>query len=139
MKFVIDSNIFISALDPKDIFHSECYQIIEKLLTLEIEAVCPSIVLVEITCVIRRRTSSEALAVAVYRNLSMMPGINWLDINLDVAQRASMLCAKSGLKGADAIVLQVAEQYGIPILTKDKEFKEKAPENILVLEPSEIL
>ena len=29
MRLVIDSNIFVSGLDPKDVFHSECYPIIE--------------------------------------------------------------------------------------------------------------
>lgn len=139
MRFVIDSNIFISSLDPKDIFHDECYPIFEKILTFEIEALCPAIVLVEVVCVIRRRTNSEKLAVAVYKNLSQIPAINWLDINLEVAQRASFLGAKTGLKGADTIVLQVAEQYGIPLLTKDRELKQKAPKGILVFEPSEIL
>ena len=67
-----------------------------------------------------------------------MPAINWLDINLEIAQRASLLGAKNGLKGGDTIILQVAEQYGIPLLTKDKEIKKKAPKNILVFEPSEI-
>ena len=85
MRFVIDSNIFISSLDPKDIFHDECYPIFEKILTFEIEALCPSLVLVEVVCVIRRRTNSEKLAVAVYKNLSQIPAINWLDINLEVA------------------------------------------------------
>jgi hypothetical protein len=28
MRLVVDSNIFISSLDPKDIFHSECYPIV---------------------------------------------------------------------------------------------------------------
>ena len=81
----------------------------------------PPLVLVEVVCVLRRRTNSENLAIAVYKNLSQLPAINWLDINLEVAQRASMLGAKTGLKGADTIVFQVAEQYGIPLLTKDKE------------------
>lgn len=54
MKLVIDSNIFVSSLDPKDIFHAECYPILEKILTFEIEALCPSLVLVEVTCVLRR-------------------------------------------------------------------------------------
>lgn len=49
-----------------------------------------------------------------------------------------MLGAKTGLRGGDAIVLQAAEQYGIPLLTKDKEMKQKSPKGILVLEPSEI-
>ncbi len=49
-----------------------------------------------------------------------------------------MLGVQIGLRGGDAIVLQVAEQYGIPLLTKDKEMKEKAPKNILVLEPGDM-
>jgi len=137
MRLVIDSNIFVSSLDPKDIFHAECYPILEKILTFEIEALCPSLVLVEVTCVLRRRTNSEDLAVAIYKNLSQMPAINWLDITLEVAERASMLGAQTGLRGGDTIVLQVAEQYGIPLLTKDKEIKQKSPKSILVLEPSE--
>jgi len=138
MRLVIDSNVFISSLDPKDIFHTECYPILEKILTFEIEALCPSLVLVETTCVLRRRTNSEQVAVAIYKNLAQMPAINWLDINLEVAEWASMLGAKTGLRGGDTIVLQVAEQYGIPLLTKDKEIKQKSPKDIMVLEPKEI-
>ncbi|MGQ9626372.1 MAG: type II toxin-antitoxin system VapC family toxin [Anaerolineae bacterium] len=138
MKLVIDSNIFVSSLDPKDIFHSECYPIFEKILSSEIQALCPAIVLVETTCIIRRRTNSEGIAVAVYKNLAQLPFINWLDITLDVAERACMLGSKTGLRGGDAIVLQVAEQHGIPLLTKDKGMKEKAPKGILIFEPSEL-
>lgn len=138
MKLVIDSNIFVSSLDPKDMFYAECCPILDKILTFEIEAICPAIVLVEVACVIRRRTNSETLAIYVYKNLSQLPSINWLDITLEVAQRASMLGAKTGLKGGDAILLQVAEQYGIPLLIKDKEIKQKAPKEILIFEPLEI-
>jgi len=138
MKLVIDSNILVSCLDLKDIFHAECYPVLEKMMSLEIEALCPSLVLVEVTCVLRRRTNSEELAIAVYKNLAQLPAINWLDITLEVAERACMLGSQTGLKGGDAIVLQVSEQYGIPLLTKDKEIKQKAPKGIIVCEPSEI-
>ncbi len=49
-----------------------------------------------------------------------------------------MLGSKTGLRGGDAVVLQVAEQYGIPLLTKDKEMKEKALKSILVFKPSDL-
>ena len=138
MRFVIDSNIFVSSLDPKDIFYYECYPIFEKLLGFEVEALCPVIVLVETICVLRRRTNSEEIACGIYKDLVLVPSINWLDINLDVAERACILGARTGLKGGDAIVLQVAEQYGIPILTKDKEMKNRASEGILVFEPVDL-
>jgi len=73
MRLVIDSNIFVSGLDPKDVFHEECYPILEKMLSFDIEALCPSLVLVETICVLRRRTNSEQVALAIYENLSRLP------------------------------------------------------------------
>ncbi|MBM2815608.1 MAG: Ribonuclease VapC [Ignavibacteria bacterium] len=138
MKFVIDSNVLVSSLDPKDIFYSECHPLFEKILSMEIEALCPVLVLSETTCVLRRRTNNENIAGATYRMLAQLPAINWLDITLEVTERACLLGVKTGLKGGDAIVLQVAEQYGIPLITKDKEILEKTPKRIWVFEPNEI-
>jgi len=138
MKLVIDSSIFVSSFDVKDMFHSECYPILERILGFEMEALCPALVLVETTCAIRRRTNSEEIARKIYKDLALLPSINWLDITLEVAERACMLGVKTGLRGGDAIVLQVAEQYDIPLLTKDKEIKEKAPKPILVFEPTDV-
>jgi predicted nucleic acid-binding protein len=138
MRLVVDSNIFVSSLDPKDIFHNECNKIFNKLLTCELEALCPALVLVETICVIRRRTNNYLLAIKVYQNLLKIPSINWLDITIDVAISACMLGSLTGLKGGDALVLQVAEQYGIPLLTKDKEIKEKSPGEILIFEPADL-
>ncbi|GBC75895.1 hypothetical protein HRbin07_00087 [bacterium HR07] len=73
MKLVFDSNILVSSLDSNDLFHAECYPVFEKLLSSEIEALCPALVLVETACVIRRRTNSEELAVATYKNLARLP------------------------------------------------------------------
>ena len=138
MKLVVDSNIFISSLDPKDVFHSECYPIFERILAFEIEALCPALVLVETTCAIRRRTNNEDAARLVYKNLSALPSINWFDITLAVAERACLLGAMTGLKGGDALVLQVAEEFGVPMLTKDKEMKDKAPAGMIVFQPNDV-
>src|SRR5437588_2908256 len=138
MKLVIDSNIFVSSLNPNDVIHAECYPLFEKLLNHEIEAVCPALVLVETTCALRRRTNSEVLARRIYKNLALLPAINWLDISLAVAERACLIGTATGLRGGDAIILQVAEQYGIPLVTKDREMKTKALSTILVFEPKEL-
>ncbi|HEX5733774.1 MAG TPA: type II toxin-antitoxin system VapC family toxin [Blastocatellia bacterium] len=110
----------------------------ERVIRFEIKALCPALVLVETVCVIRRRTNSEDTARSVYKSLSSLPSIIWFDVTLAVAERACLLGAKTGLKGGDSIVLQVAEEYGIPLLTKDKEMRDKAPTGILVFEPSDV-
>jgi hypothetical protein len=38
MKLVVDSNIFIGGLDPKDALHQECLPVVERIVTGEIEA-----------------------------------------------------------------------------------------------------
>jgi predicted nucleic acid-binding protein len=68
-----------------------------------------------------------------------LPSILWLDINSDVAERDCVLGIRTGLRGGDALVLQVAEQYGFPLVTMDREIREKAPAGISVLEPREVL
>lgn len=49
MKLVVDSNIFISSLDPTDIFHSECYPVFERILAFEREALCPALASMSLT------------------------------------------------------------------------------------------
>jgi predicted nucleic acid-binding protein len=139
VRIVVDSCIFVSSFDPNDILHSECYSIFEKILNREIEALCPVIVLAETICVLRRKANSEDIALRVYKSLAFLPNIKWLDMGIDLVEKACLLGIKVGLKGGDAIVLQVAEQYSIPLLTKDKEIKEKSPKHILVFDPTELV
>lgn len=138
MKIVIDTNVFVSSLDEKDIFYSKCYPIFEKILNCEIEALCPVLVLVETICAIRRRINNEIITQEIYNSLVDIPSIKWLDINFDITEKSCLLGIKTGLKGGDSLILQVAEQYGIPILTMDKEIKTKAPKNIFVFKPEDI-
>lgn len=138
MRLVIDSNIFVSSLEPKDIFHNQCLPIFKKILKNKIEAVCPLIILAETICILRRRTDDEILSMDVYKALSRLPSIEWLSLSIDMVEKACILGCKNSLKGADAIVLHTAEHYGIPLLTNDKEIKSRTPKNIIVITPLEL-
>lgn len=138
MRLVIDSNIFVSALDPNDVFHADCYPVIQKLLSHEIEAVCPLLVLVEVVCVIRRRTGSEPLAKSVLRSLLQWSSIEWLEIACEAAENAAVLGAQTGVRAGDAVILRAAEQHGIPLLTKDKEMTQEGLESVQVLDTSDL-
>ena len=138
MKVVIDSNVFVAALDPRDRFHAECRPVFERLLRLEIEALCPVLVLVETVCVLRRRTNDAELAANLLKNLALLPGVNWLDMTVEVATQAGVLGVHTALRGGDAIVVQVAEQYGIPLVTKDQEMADRAPRGVWVLAPGDL-
>lgn len=138
MRLVIDSNILVSALDPADKFHTECIPIFNSLLAFQTEAICPISVLAETVCALSRRISDDQISRSVYRSLAALPAINWLDVDSSVVKRACALGIKSKVRGGDALVLQVAFHYGIPLVTKDKELKNRAPRRIQVYDPSEV-
>jgi predicted nucleic acid-binding protein len=100
MRLVVDSDIFVAGLDPKDALHEQCLPVLERIVTGEIEALCPVLVLVETTCALRRR-STVNLAFNAKEALAHLPSILWLDINPDVAERACVLGIQSGLRGGD--------------------------------------
>lgn len=139
MRVVIDSNVFISALDPRDQFYPECQPIFNLLLEEDLQALCPLLVLIETTCVIRRRTGRPKFAREVYRNLLRLTSITWLPLSLEIADRACELGIQTGLKGGDAIVLQVADDYRLPLMTKDREIHDQAPGVLTIMEPRQLL
>jgi hypothetical protein len=49
-----------------------------------------------------------------------------------------MLGARTGLRGGDAVVMQVAEEHGIPLVTKDGEMAARAPRGLWVLGPADV-
>jgi predicted nucleic acid-binding protein len=55
-----------------------------------------------------------------------------------VEARICEIVVRTGLRAGDAAVLQVAEELGVPLITKDKEFSEKRLPGVLLLEPSEL-
>jgi predicted nucleic acid-binding protein len=135
---VIDSNIFVSALDPVDRFHTECKPLFDRVIRFEVEAVCPASVLVEVTSVLRRRMGSAEIARYVWRNLRKLPSVHWLEMSLEVAERMCEIVSRTGLRAGDAAVLQVAVDLGVPLVTKDREFWEKRLAGVLLFEPAEL-
>jgi len=98
MKFVIDTNIFVSSLDPNDIFHRECYPIFNKILEFEVQAACPALILAETCCILNRRTNDKDFTRKIYQRLSILPSIVWLPLTLEVSENACELGIKTGLR-----------------------------------------
>lgn len=47
-------------------------------------------------------------------------------------------CVGTGLRAGDSAVLQVAEELGVPLVTKDREFWERRLPGVLLFEPAEL-
>ena len=86
----------------------------------------PYSVLVEVVAAIRRRTGSEHLALETQKMLEGLPSVSFVMLDGRSAAKACRIAAKTGLRGMDALVVQVAREYKAELITFDQEMLQKA-------------
>lgn len=126
MNICLDSSVIVSALRKQEVDHEISKDILRKVKDGEYIAIEPYIVLVEITAAIRRRTGSPELADRVKNDLLNIDNINFMGLGYERASHAADIAMKVGVRGMDAIVIQIAKEFDIPLITLDKEMIEKA-------------
>jgi predicted nucleic acid-binding protein len=127
----IDSSVIISSLLPNEKRHEEARQIWGKVLSGETPAVMPYSVLVEVVASIRRRTGSELLAVEVQKTLEGIPALSFVMLDSRTAAKTCRIATKTGLRGMDALVVQVAKEYKAELITFDYEMLQKSASVLL--------
>ncbi|MBM4402543.1 MAG: type II toxin-antitoxin system VapC family toxin [Candidatus Cloacimonetes bacterium] len=122
----LDSSVIIAALREQEEKHRECLRLLEKIKNAEYIAVEPYTVLVEVVAAIKRRTGFKELAEGVKNDLQGIDSIHFLDLDSDRANDASDIAKNSGVRGMDAIVIQIANEFNATLVSLDSEMVAKA-------------
>ena len=126
MHICLDSSVIVAALRKQEVHHNVARNILEKVKNGEYIAIEPYIVLVEIVAAIKRRTGSIELANRVKDDLLAINNINFTDLESIRADAAAEIAINMGVRGMDAIVIQIAKEFGIPLISLDMEMIEKS-------------
>ncbi len=125
-RLTVDRSVIISSLLKTEARHKEAFAIWEDILQGKGFAIMPLSILVEVVAAIRRRTGSEELATEIKKELIGIDNISFVIIDDKAAMEAADIAAKTGLRGMDAIVVQVAKEFGADLISFDEEMIKKA-------------
>jgi len=125
-RLTVDSSVIISSLLKNETRHKEALVIWENILKGKSFAILPVSVLVEVVAAIKRRTGSEELASAIKKELISLDTISFVILDDTAAIEAADIAAKTGLRGMDAIVVQVAKEFETELITFDEEMMRKS-------------
>lgn len=125
-RLTIDSSVIVSSLLQNEPRHKEALETWESILAGKIFAIMPYSVFVEVVAAIRRRTGSEDLAFEVKKELLNIDTISFVVLDDKAADEAAELAAKTGVRGMDALVIQVAKEFGTELISFDEEMMKKA-------------
>lgn len=121
----IDSSVIISSLLRQEKRHQEACDLWNRVIAGDWFAVMPYSILVEVVAAVRRRTGSETLAKEVQKQLLAIDNLSFMPLDDRAAQKAADI-AKTGLRGMDALVIQVAKEFKTELISFDIEMMEKA-------------
>jgi predicted nucleic acid-binding protein len=122
----LDSSVIVAALRKQEVHYEDAKNLLEKVKDGNHIAIEPYIVLIEVVAAIKRRTGSTKLAKRVKNDFLAIDTINFTDLESTRANDASEIALNLGVRGMDAIVIQTAKEFNIPLITLDKEMIEKA-------------
>lgn len=122
MQLTLDSSVIVAALRKQEQKHTDCKSLLQEIILGSKIAYIPYIVLVEVSSAIKRRTSSSKLA---HRAMNMLiedaKGLNLVELNKDRAEEAAKIAIDTGIRGMDAIFIQVAKEFRSTFVTLDED------------------
>ena len=120
-RLTLDSSVIISPLLKNDPRHKEALAIWESVLFGKNFAIMPYSVLVEVVASIRRRTGAEKLALEVKHELLNIETVSFVVLDDKSAGEAAEFAARTGVRGMDALVIQVSKEFGTELISFDEE------------------
>ena len=101
----------------------------------EVPMLGPSIALSEVAGAVARRTGHRRAADAAVSELTTLPGLSLIAVDMELAQLSAELAASLRLKGADATYVAVAVIRNAVLVTLDDELRTRAAEVVSSEEP----
>jgi predicted nucleic acid-binding protein len=129
--FILDSSVYISYLNPKDVLHIETKRFINKITSPDINFIVPIIVFLEVGNVLQK-------ILPKFRNEDLIRFFeDHTIVSLDLQQAYELLAIfkNFNLKTSDAIILGTAILNNARLITWDEKFKKGAKKLLDVQTP----
>ena len=125
---VVDSNVFIASLIEEDKFYKISIDFIEKMNIKELIFHISMIIPIEVSCAIARRIGAKEAneSEEIIHNWIKEKKVVVYELNEKRMVESQNYGTKYKLKGMDAIIVQLALELNLPLITFDNEIIETA-------------
>jgi predicted nucleic acid-binding protein len=139
MRFTIDTSVFISRLSETEQAYEASRGFLQALSGRPVIVILPALILPEISGSIRRLTGSSALARDSLRLLDLIPNLNLVTVDKQLAAEAATIAAEGGMKGSDAVFVAVAQRFDAELVSLDRTQLLRCPRTVRALAPDDAL
>ena len=135
--YLVDASVWVSRLVPTDVHHAPSRSWLQELAERGELAVAPALVLAEVAGAVARRTGLPRLGLRAIALFQRLPTSRLVPVDSELGRLGARLAAEERLRGADAIYVALARRLGIPLITWDREQRDRGSAVVTVLDPRE--
>lgn len=132
---VVAASVFVSRLLTGDVHHTPTVGWFERQAAEGRFFVAPAIMPAEVAGAIGRRLDARIARRAV-EHVLRIPSLRVVPIDRRLGERAAILAADLGLRGADATYVAIAEQLRLPLVTWDREQRTRSAPAVTTTTPA---
>ena len=136
--FTVDASVFVASCrrhEPECAASCEFLRLVRQKDAVLIE---PAVLPVEIAAAMSRGQEDAARAVEYAVGVMALPHLSLYVLDGNSARRAMKIAVQCRLRGADALYVGAAEQYGARLVTLDAEQLERAPAAVCACKPDAV-
>jgi predicted nucleic acid-binding protein len=134
---VVDASVWISSWLADDVNHLASDAWLERQVRAAEQITVPALFLAEVGGAIARRTGDVRSAQQAVDDILDSGLVRLISVDEGLARAAAGLAVRLRLRGSDATYVATAQRFGIPLVTWDREQRERAAAVIETLTPAE--
>jgi predicted nucleic acid-binding protein len=139
MRFTIDTSVFISRLSETEKAHEASRRFLQALPGRPVLVVLPTLIAPEISGAMRRLTGSSTVARDSLRLLDLVPNLNLITVDEQLAAEAATIAAEGGMRGSDAVFVAIAQRFDAVLVSLDRTQLQRGPRTVKALSPDDAL
>ena len=132
---VVDASVWVAINHAADPAHPRCIGWLEAARASGERLLAPTLLVAEVAAAVRRLTGQETLASEVVEKLLTLGVLDLISLDLERSRRASALAAATGVRGADALYLALAQERGDVLVTIDRQQCERGGAIVEIRQP----
>lgn len=139
LRYTLDASVVMNAFNPAEAGHAISLQLQTAIQAQSIQVIVPTLLLTEVAATIGRVLGDAPRARDFALRLSRLPYLRFVSLTRPLALEAANLAADYRLRGADAVYVAVARQFGTSLITLDEQQRTRAATSIPIRTPAEAL
>jgi len=137
--FVVDASVHVNALNPSEAGHRASRDFLARVRSEHIVLAGPEILIAEVAAAVARALDDAAAALRLALALRGVPDFRFFPVDASLADAAAEMSARYRLRGCDAIYVALADRLSVPLVTLDRQQRERGAKAVRTLRPDEAL